>query len=142
MRDTSIETLDVNPKKKLEEHFSSLSKKIRNKKKVQSELDKFVEQNKDNEVLKQYMKLIEKLDEMSKAINAKDGFKQDIYEDMVACNEDKVEDKYCKVNLVKPYDKTVFDLDLFLQDYKPTSKMYNKYVQKQNVKGHIKITEL
>lgn len=142
MRDTSIETLDVNPKKKLEEHFDSLSKKIRNKKKIQSQLDKFMEQNKDNEILKEYLKLISKLDEMSNTINDKEGFKQDIYEDMIACNEDKMEDKYCKVALVKPYDKTVFNLDLFLQDYKPSSKMYNKYVEKQSVKGHVKITEL
>lgn len=142
MRDTSIEILEVKPIDKLKQHFEQLSKKIRRKKKLQTELDEFVKEHKDNEVLKEYLKKMNQLEEITNIINDKDGFKSDLYIDLLECNEKELEDKYCKVNLVSPYDKTVFKLDQFILDYKPGSKLYDKYVEKQLVKGHVKITEL
>ena len=52
-----------------------------------------------------------------------------------------LEDKSVKVITKKDYTKTVIDTKLFYENFKPTSKIYQKVVVEQAVKGSIKIED-
>ena len=65
-----------------------------------------------------------------------------MYEDMLEEDQKKISNDVCSITLKRPYEKTVFNLDLFLQDYKPNSKQYKRYVSKSTVKGNITIKVL
>lgn len=92
--------------------------------------------NKDNEILQNYIKTLNKIEDINKEIKK---IKDNLYESMLNEDIDLLEGKYCDVSLKKPYYKTDFNLKLFLQDYKPTNSLYKKYVDKKLIKGNINI---
>lgn len=92
--------------------------------------------NKDNEILQNYIKTLNKIEDINKEIKK---IKDNLYESMLNEDIDLLEGKYCDISLKKPYYKTDFNLKLFLQDYKPTNSLYKKYVDKKLIKGNINI---
>ena len=124
---------------KLEEDFKKVSKAIRDKSNIAMAIAVFEETYKDNEVLKQYKSLLKKLANTEKEISKSKTY---MYDDMLEVDQKTIQDNVCVITLKKPYEKTVFNLDLFLQDYKPNTKQYKKYVSKAIVKGNISIKVL
>ena len=95
--------------------------------------------NKDNLVLQEYIKTLNKIDSVNKEIK---DIKDVLYEHMVNEDIDLLEGNYCNITLKKPYYKTDFNLKLFLEDYKPTNSLYKKYVDKKLIKGNVNIKPL
>ena len=95
--------------------------------------------NKDNLVLQEYIKTLNKIDNVNKEIK---DIKDVLYEHMINEDIDLLEGNYCNITLKKPYYKTDFNLKLFLEDYKPTNSLYKKYVDKKLIKGNVNIKPL
>lgn len=125
--------------KKLEEDFEKVSKAIRDKSNIAIAIAVFEQTYKDDKVLKEYKSLLKKLEQAEKEIS---NAKTYMYEDMLEEDQKKISNDVCSITLKRPYEKTVFNLDLFLQDYKPQSKQYKRYVSKSTVKGNITIKVL
>lgn len=119
---------------KLSDDFNKYEKALETKQEVEQSIKNFERDNKDNEVLKQYLKLLKKLEKAEKEI---DSGKTYLYEGMMAEEIDMLNGAVCDITLKKPYDKTNIDTKKFLTDNKPGSKLYEKYVSVKEVKGNI-----
>ena len=123
---------------KLTENFNKFDN-IQNKYlQVQADITEFEIKNKDNEVLQQYKKLLDKKQKIENSIKE---YKDILYTGMLEEDLDLLEGKYIDVTLKRPYYKTEFDLSKFKKDYKPESSMYKKYVKQKLVKGNIIIKD-
>lgn len=107
--------------------------------KIQKEKEEFEKQNKDNEVLKQYIKILQEEKELNS--NMKE-YKDLLYEDMLHEDIDELNGNHLDITLKRPYYKTEVLTKKFLKDYKEGSKLYEKYVTKKQVKGNLIIKEL
>lgn len=124
---------------KLTEDFKKLNKMVSKKSALAVLKEQFEFENKDNEVLKTYIKLLKAMEKQDKAIET---IKPTLYEEMVSEDIDDLQGDFCAVTLVRPFVKTNINIDRFLEDFKPGSKMYERYVETKDNKGHIKIKVL
>lgn len=115
--------------------FNKFSKLIKKLTKLEFQLKQYVEQNKDNEVLKSYLQLLDKMKCTQQNI---DSAKSTLYESTSKVKDIDFENDIVKVTIVKPYNIVEFNKTKFLEDYKPTSRMYKKYMQENTRNGYIK----
>lgn len=99
----------------------------------------FEKVNKNNSVLKEYIDILKGIEEADKEIEASKAYMYDL---MLEKDTDLLEGKNINISLKRPYEKTSLNSKLFLEDYKPGSRMYNKYVRKTICKGNITIKEI
>ena len=131
--DTQVNNDD---KEQLLSDFNKFTKLIRKYKKVQTELKELAMLNKENEELQRYIKLLEKLDSISKDLDiARKGY---LYESAIKVPNANLENKDVKVTITLPYSKKDFDTATFEKDYGPDTEMYQKYMITKQVKGNIK----
>lgn len=119
-----------------------LFKKVSEKEKVKQELERrkleLEKQAKDSLLLSEYLDVVSKITEQEKLL------KDDLEPLRVAMQDDNItvlEDSDVKVTIKRDYTKTVIVPKLFYDNFKPTSKTYQKVVQEQSVKGSIKIED-
>lgn len=124
---------------KLTEDFKKLNRMISKKSALTVLKEQFELENKNNEVLKSYIKLLKDIEKQDKAIES---VKPVMYEEMLSEDIDDLQGDFCTVTLVRPFTKTNINRDKFLDDFKPGSKMYEKYIEVKDNKGHIKIKVL
>ncbi len=137
---TNIDEDDIqvnnDDKEQLLSDFNKFTKLIRKYKKVQTELKELAMLNKENEELQRYIKLLEKLDSISKDLDiARKGY---LYESAIKVPNANLENKDVKVTITLPYSKKDFDTATFEKDYGPDTEMYQKYMITKQVKGNIK----
>ncbi len=119
-----------------EKLFKKLSKKERDKIKLEQKKAEIEAQAKDSKLLAEYLDILAKLNEAEKLV------KEDLEPLRVAMQDEGksiLEDKSVKVTTKRDYTKTVIDTKLFYANFKPTSKTYQKVVVEQAVKGSIKV---
>lgn len=121
-----------------EKLFKKLSKKERDKVKLEQKKAEIEAQAKDSKLLAEYLDILTQLNEQNKSI-------KECLEPLRVAMQDEgkttLEDKSVKVITKKDYTKTVIDTKLFYENFKPTSKIYQKVVVEQAVKGSIKIED-
>ena len=120
-----------------EKLFKKVSKKERAKIKLEQRKAEIEEQAKDSKLLSEY------LDILSQIVYYANDIKEDLEplrEAMKIEGRTSMEDKSVIVTTKKDYTKTVIDTKLFYELYKPTSKVYQKVVVEQAVKGSIKVS--
>ena len=89
-------------------------------------------------MLAEYLDVLTQLTEQNKLV------KEDLEPLRIAMQAEgktTMEDKAVKVTTKKDYTKTVIDTKLFYENFKPTSKTYQKVVVEQAVKGSIKVED-
>lgn len=121
-----------------EKLFKKLSKKEREKIKLEQRKAEIEAQAQDSKLLTEYLDILSKITEQNKLV------KEDEEPLRVAMQEEgltTLEDKEVKVTIKKDYTKTVLNTKLFYETYKPTSKTYQKLIMEQPVKGSIKVTD-
>lgn len=119
-----------------EKLFKKVSKRERNKIKLEQRKAEIEAQAKDSKVLSEYLNVLAELEEANKLV------KDSLEPLRVAMQEEgksTLEDKSVRVVTKKDYTKTVIDTKLFYENFKPTSKTYQKVVVEQAVKGSIKV---
>ena len=117
---------------KLVERFEKIDKAVGKVDSLRIELEVFAAQNKDNEVLKHYIKLLKQIEKYEEEILQY----KNLYEEMNDMELDCLDGKNCTVTLKKPYYKETFNTKQFKKDYAPDSKLYKKYITQQLVKGN------
>lgn len=106
--------------------------------KQNEELKKIEDNNKDNEILNKYIKVLNKIKETQIDIdNAKKGY---LYESAIKLPENQFENDILKITVIKPYTRINFNKDKFIKDYAPDSKMYKKYIKETTIKGNVQYT--
>lgn len=121
-----------------EKLFKKLSKKERDRIKLEQKKAEIEAQAKDSKLLAEYLDVLTQLTEQNKLV------KEDLEPLRVAMQAEgktTMEDKAVKVTTKKDYIKTVIDTKLFYENFKPTSKTYQKVVVEQAVKGSIKVED-
>ena len=121
-----------------EKLFKKLSKKERDKVKLEQKKAEIEAQAKDSKLLAEYLDVLTQLTEQNKLV------KEDLEPLRIAMQAESkttMEDKAVKVTTKKDYTKTVIDTKLFYENFKPTSKTYQKVVVEQAVKGSIKVED-
>ena len=121
-----------------EKFFKKLSKKERDKVKLEQKRAEIEAQAKDTKLLAEYLDVLTQLTEQNKLV------KEDLEPLRIAMQAEgktTMEDKAVKVTTKKDYTKTVIDTKLFYENFKPTSKTYQKVVVEQAVKGSIKVED-
>ena len=121
-----------------EKLFKKLSKKERDKVKLEQKRAEIEAQAKDTKLLAEYLDVLTQLTEQNKLV------KEDLEPLRIAMQAEgktTMEDKAVKVTTKKDYTKTVIDTKLFYENFKPTSKTYQKVVVEQAVKGSIKVED-
>ena len=121
-----------------EKLFKKLSKKERDKVKLEQKKAEIEAQAKDSKLLAEYLDVLTQLTEHNKLV------KEDLEPLRIAMQAESkttMEDKAVKVTTKKDYTKTVIDTKLFYENFKPTSKTYQKVVVEQAVKGSIKVED-
>ncbi len=119
-----------------EKLFKKVSKRERDKIKLEQRKAEIEAQAKDSKVLSEYLNVLAELEEANKLV------KDSLEPLRVAMQEEgksTLEDKSVRVITKKDYTKTVIDTKLFYENFKPTSKTYQKVVVEQAVKGSIKV---
>ena len=131
-----VSKADEENRNQLNDDFSKFTKLIRRYKKIQTEIKELEMFNKDNVELQKYIKLLEKLDNISLDLdNARKGY---LYESAIKVPNAELENSDVKLIVTFPYDKTDFDTKTFEKDYGPETEMYKKYMKTKSVKGNIK----
>lgn len=118
--------------------FKKLSKKERVNIKLKNRKAELEAQASNNILLAEYIDVISKIAEQTKLV------KEDEEPLRVAMQEENLttlEDKEVKVTIKRDYTKSVLNTKLFYETYKPTSKIYQKLIMEQPVKGSIKVTD-
>ena len=119
-----------------EKLFRKVSKREMDKIKLEQRKAEIEAQAKDSKVLSEYLEVLAKLNEADKLVKAS-------LEPLRLAMQDEgkstLEDKSVRVVTKKDYTKTVIDTKLFYENFKPTSKTYQKVVVEQAVKGSIKV---
>ena len=116
--------------------FSKFTRLIKKQKKLKDNLKLLEIENKDNELLQKYIKMLKDIDAVEESIEvAKKGY---LYESAILAPDTPLENEYVKVTIVKPYNKEEFNKDEFKKDYGEDSEMYQKYFTLKSVKGSIK----
>lgn len=119
-----------------EKLFKKVSKREMDKIKLEQRKAEIEAQAKDSKVLSEYLEVLAKLNEADKLVKAS-------LEPLRLAMQDEgkstLEDKSVRVVTKKDYTKTVIDTKLFYENFKPTSKTYQKVVVEQAVKGSIKV---
>ena len=67
---------------------------------------------------------------------------KELYEEFERLELPRLTGKNCELVLTKTYMKTQINSKQFLTDFKPDSKMYQKYVEQKPVKGHLSLKRL
>lgn len=119
-----------------EKLFKKVSKRERDKIKLEQRKAEIEAQAKNSKVLSEYLNVLAELEEVNKLV------KDSLEPLRVAMQEEgksTLEDKSVRVITKKDYTKTVIDTKLFYENFKPTSKTYQKVVVEQAVKGSIKV---
>lgn len=119
-----------------EKLFKKVSKRERDKIKLEQRKAEIEAQAKNSKVLSEYLNVLAELEEVNKLV------KDSLEPLRVAMQEEgksTLEDKSVRVVTKKDYTKTVIDTKLFYENFKPTSKTYQKVVVEQAVKGSIKV---
>lgn len=119
-----------------EKLFKKVSKRERDKIKLEQRKAEIEAQAKDSKVLSEYLEVLAQLDEADKLV--KDSL-EPLRLAMQEEGKSTLEDKSVKVTTKKDYTKTVIDAKLFYENFKPTSKTYQKVVVEQAVRGSIKV---
>lgn len=123
----------------LSENFKYLDRLQGRLNKVRTEKEQFEEEHKSDEVLKQYIKML--LKEQQLEDNIKE-CKDILYNDMCDSDIDMLNGNHIDVTLKRPYFKTEVLTKKFLKDNKEGSKLYEKYVTRKSIKGNINIKVL
>lgn len=117
--------------------MNKLSKKAREKVKLENrklEIEKLATQD---ELLAEYITIASQLNNVDKELKDK------LEELRLAVKESDtvpvLENKWIKISIKNDYTKTVFNTQLFYDTYNPKSKMYQKFIKEQPVKGSIKL---
>lgn len=121
-----------------EKLFKKVSKKERDKIKLEKRKAEIEAQAQDSKLLAEYLEVLTQLNEQTKSV------KEDLEPLRIAMQSEGktiLEDKAVKVTTKKDYTKTVIDTKLFYENFKPTSKTYQKVVVEQSVKGSIKVED-
>lgn len=121
-----------------EKLFKKVSKKERDRVKLEQRKTEIEAQAKDSKLLAEYLDVLTQITEQNKLL------KEDLEPLRVAMQTEcrtTMEDKAVKVTTKKDYTKTVIDTKLFYENFKPTSKTYQKVVIEQSVKGSIKVED-
>lgn len=103
------------------------------------EIASFENDNKDNEILKEYIKLLNQKEKYEKYLN---DVKAQLYENMMIVDIDALNGKTLDANLTRPYIKREILLADFIKDNPEGSKLYNKYVRDKQIKGNVKLKNL
>ena len=121
-----------------EKLFKKVSKKERDKIKLEQRKAEIEAQAKDSKLLTEYLDVLTQLTEQNKLVKEE---LEPLRVAMQAEGRTTMEDKAVKVITKKDYTKTVIDTKLFYENFKPTSKTYQKVVVEQPVKGSIKVED-
>lgn len=129
---------DVKPKGsfKLTEEVQRLSDVELTRQQMEQRLLVFVENNKDNEILKQYLEMKKVYDKAEKDL--KEG-KDLLYTLMIEEDVDNMNTGIIEVNLTKPYIKKSVSMKKLVDIYGEDSNVYKDIVEEKEVKGHITI---
>lgn len=123
----------------LTENFKFIDRLQGRIQKLQKQKEQFIKDNKDNEILKEFIKILEKEKQLNS--NLKE-YKDILYDNMCDENIDVLSGNHLDITLKRPYYKTEVLTKKFLKDNKEGSKLYEKYVTKKQVKGNLIIKEL
>lgn len=123
----------------LTENFKFIDRLQGRIQKLQKQKEQFIKDNKDNEILKEFIKILEKEKQLNS--NLKE-YKDILYDNMCDENIDVLNGNHLDITLKRPYYKTEVLTKKFLKDNKEGSKLYEKYVTKKQVKGNLIIKEL
>ena len=118
--------------------FNKVSKKERVKIKLENRKAEIEAQAQNNQLLAEYLDVLKQIEEQDKIV------KEDLEPLRLAMANAELttlEDKAVKVSTKKDYTKTVIDTALFYENFKPTSKTYQKVVVEKPVKGSISIVD-
>ena len=119
-----------------EKLFRKVSRKEKNKFKLEQRKAELEAQAKNSKLLSEYLEVLTQIQKVN------DSVKLDLEPLRVAMQDEGysvLEDKSIKIITKKDYTKTVIDTKLFYENFKPTSKIYQKLVVEQAVKGSIKV---
>lgn len=123
---------------KLQEKFKKIDRTFIRESKLLGEKELIEKQYSDNAVLQRYIKIIKELEKLTQLQNSS----KELYEDFERLEIPRLTGKNCELVLTKTYMKTQINSKLFLTDFKPDSKMYQKYVEHKPVKGHVSLKKL
>lgn len=118
----------------LNEAFKKKDKLKGKVKKLQAEKAAMELLYKDHEILGKYLKILNDLAELE--VEDKDTDKT-LYEIMEGSGVDLYEGKYVDITIKHSYTRTQMNTKQFLQDFSPRTKMYQKYITLNEVKGNI-----
>ena len=93
-------------------------------------------ENRDNELLQQYIQLLAAREKLQKSISEKTD-KDLLYEKMIQDDVDCYDGSNITVTLKRPYVKTTVDSKKFIEDNPIGSKLYNKYMKETVCKGNV-----
>lgn len=121
-----------------EKLFKKVSKKERDKIKLEQRKAEIEAQAQNSKLLAEYLDVVSKITEQNKSVQ---NDLEPLRLAMQSEGKTVLEDKEVKVTTKKDYTKTVIDTKLFYENFKPTSKTYQKVVVEQPVKGSIKVVD-
>lgn len=116
---------------------------------VNQRLTIFLDKHKDNQILQEYISLMETkqevLDSIKKSNEEMYEVTMDLFDNGIAKEEiDELlsGSVYDRLTLKLPYTKKQIRSKEFLEDFKPDTEMYQKYVEEKTIKGNIVVTPL
>lgn len=127
------------PTFKLNESFSKLDNLAANEVQLKERITIFLNQNKGNEILEQYIAMEKELNETKEKLE--EG-KKDLYDPMRLEDIDELNGTFINCTLVKPYIKRQINGKEFFKLIKPTDKLYKQVVEEKEVKGHINLKKI
>jgi hypothetical protein len=121
-----------------EKLFKKVSKKERDKIKLEQKKAEIEAQAKDSKLLAEYLDILTQLTEQNKLV------KEDLEPLRVAMQAEgrtTMEDKAVKVTTKKDYTRSGWNTQLLYEDFGPETKIYQKYITETSVKGSIKVED-
>ena len=123
---------------RVKEKFDKIDKTFTRETKLLAEKELIEKQYCDNAILQRYVKIIKELEKITQLQNSS----KELYEEFERLELPRLTGKNCELVLTKTYMKTQINSKQFLTDFKPDSKMYQKYVEQKPVKGHLSLKRL
>ena len=105
---------------------------------LSSRIKQFESDNANNDVLKDYLSMHNKLSVCQSLIK---DYKEDLYQAMEKEKEKSVEDNFISVTCKFPYSRSSFDYEAYFKDHPISDEDKAKYMKETTVKGNVTIKE-
>lgn len=129
---------EQNNKEEMKKCFNELSEQYLLQGALARRISQYIKDNSNNEVLMNYLKMLNDIDECQKEVSKK---KDELYEKMEELQEKSISNEFIEVTCKYSYKRTKFDDKAYFIDNPIDDKTRKKYTVETICKGNITIKE-